>query len=66
MLNVPRHPILEDNVVVYANANILGRITIGHDSIVGGNVWLTNSVPPDSRILQQKALTGSYNEGSGI
>jgi len=66
MLNVPRHPILEDNVVVYANANILGRITIGHDTIVGGNVWLTNSVPPDSRILQQKALTGSYNEGSGI
>jgi len=65
-LNVPRHPILEDNVVVYANANILGRITIGRDSIIGGNVWLTASVPAGSRILQQKAIVSSFFDGLGI
>lgn len=65
-LNVPRHPILEDNVVVYANANILGRITIGKDSTIGGNVWLTNSVPPGSRILQRKAIVSSFFDGLGI
>lgn len=54
-MNIPRHPILEDNVVIYSNATILGRITIGHDSVIGGNVWLTNSVPPHSRVIQQKA-----------
>ena len=54
-INVPRHPILEDNVTVYANATILGRITVGHDTIVGGNVWLTESVPPKSRVLQKNA-----------
>ena len=54
-INVPRHPIVEDNVVIYSNATVLGRITIGHDSVIGGNVWLTNSIPPNSRILQQKA-----------
>jgi serine O-acetyltransferase len=65
-LNIPRHPILEDNVVVYANANILGRITIGRDSSIGGNVWLTNSVPAGSRILQQKAVVSSFYDGLGI
>ena len=54
-INVPRHPIIEDNVVIYSNATVLGRITIGHDSVIGGNVWLTNSVPPHSRIVHQKA-----------
>jgi serine O-acetyltransferase len=52
-MNVPRHPIIEDNVIIYSNATILGRITIGHDSIIGGNIWLTNSVPPHSRITQR-------------
>lgn len=66
ILNVPRHPILEDNVVVYANANILGRITIGRDSSIGGNVWVTTSVPPGSRILQQKAIVSSFSDGLGI
>lgn len=54
-VNVPRHPILEDHVTVYANATILGRITVGHDTIVGGNVWLTESVPPKSRVVQKNA-----------
>jgi serine O-acetyltransferase len=55
-INTPRHPILEDNIVVYANANILGRITIGKNSIIGGNVWLTKSIPANSRIIQHKAV----------
>ncbi len=47
-----RHPIVEDDVVVYAGATILGRITIGQGSIIGGNVWLTHSVPQHSIITQ--------------
>ena len=54
ILNVPRHPIIEDYVTVYSNASILGRITIGHHSVIGGNIWLTHDVPPYSRILQSK------------
>lgn len=50
--NLPRHPVLEDRVTVYSNSSILGRITVGHDSIIGGNVWLTESVPPGSRVVQ--------------
>ena len=50
MLNVPRHPIIEDNVTIYSNASVLGRITIGHHSIIGGNIWVTNTIPPYSRI----------------
>ncbi len=49
-----RHPNLEDNVVVYANATILGgETTIGHDSEIGGNVWLKDSVPPFSRVYNK-------------
>ena len=48
----PRHPIVEDDVVIYAGATILGRITIGRGSVIGGNVWLTRSVPPGSNITQ--------------
>ena len=54
-INIPRHPIIEDHVVIYSNATVLGRITIGHNSVIGGNVWLTTDVPPHSRVLQQKA-----------
>jgi serine O-acetyltransferase len=50
----PRHPIIEDNVVIYAGATILGRITVGRDSTIGGNVWLTHSVPPGSVITQAR------------
>ena len=49
---MPRHPIIEDDVVIYAGATILGRITIGARSAIGGNVWLTQSVPPNSSVLQ--------------
>ncbi len=50
--NILRHPIVEDDVIIYANATILGRITIGKGSVIGGNVWLTYSVPPGSNISQ--------------
>jgi serine O-acetyltransferase len=66
MLNVPRHPIIEDNVTIYSNASVLGRITIGHDSTIGGNIWLTHSVPPHSRILQSKAIDAGFQDGAGI
>lgn len=51
-IDEPRHPIIEDNVTIYSNSSILGRIRIGHDTIIGGNVWLTNNVPPCSRVIQ--------------
>jgi serine O-acetyltransferase len=66
-LDEPRHPILEDNVTVYANTTILGRVTIGHDTVVGGNVWLTHNVPPRSRILQTRAVEQPlFTDGAGI
>ena len=52
---IPRHPILEDDVIVYSNATILGRITIGRGATVGGNIWVTQDVPAGCRVVQQKA-----------
>jgi serine O-acetyltransferase len=63
---IPRHPIVEDNVVVYSNASILGRITIGHDSVIGGNIWVTNNLPPFSKIVQNRAKTAEFIFGGGI
>lgn len=51
----PRHPIVEDEVVIYAGATILGRVTIGKGSTIGGNVWLTRSVPPGSQVTQARS-----------
>jgi serine O-acetyltransferase len=49
-----RHPTLEDRVVIYANATILGGNTlIGHDSVIGSNVWLTHSVAPGSVVTME-------------
>ena len=55
---LPRHPIVEDDVVVYAGATILGRVTIGRGSTIGGNVWLTHSVPPGSHVTQADSQQG--------
>ena len=52
---ITRHPILEDNVIIYSNATILGRITIGRDATVGGNIWVTEDVPAGAKIVQTKA-----------
>jgi len=65
-VNTPRHPIIEDNVTIYSNSSILGRITIGHDTIVGGNIWLTESVRPYSKVVQQKAVSETFIDGAGI
>ncbi|HEY8006793.1 MAG TPA: serine O-acetyltransferase EpsC [Methylocella sp.] len=61
-----RHPIIEDDVVIYAGATILGRITIGRGSSIGGNVWLTRSVPPGSNITQAQARNDVFVDGGGI
>jgi len=63
---LPRHPIIEDDVTIYASATVLGRITVGRGSIIGGNVWLTHSVPPNSRISQAAPQQGGFTDGAGI
>jgi serine O-acetyltransferase len=57
-----RHPVVEDDVVIYAGATILGRVTIGRGSVIGGNVWLTHSVPPGSSVSQGKIREGGRND----
>lgn len=66
MRSLPRHPIVEDDVVIYSGATILGRITIGKGSIVGGNVWLTQDLPPYSRVVQGKPREMLFEMGAGI
>ncbi len=63
---IARHPIVEDDVVIYAGATILGRITIGRGSTIGGNVWLTRSVPPGSNVTQAQMRYELFEGGSGI
>lgn len=63
---IPRHPVVEDDVVIYSNATILGRITVGKGSVIGGNVWITNSVAAGSKISQVKARDGLFIDGGGI
>ena len=63
---IDRHPIIEEEVTIYSGATILGRVTIGKGSVIGGNVWLTRSVPPGSRISQMRPITEAFEYGSGI
>jgi serine O-acetyltransferase len=63
---IPRHPIVEDDVVIYAGATILGRVTIGKGSVIGGNVWVTDDLPPYSRVVQLKAKETTFTHGAGI
>ncbi len=51
---IPRHPILEDNVIIYSNATVLGRITIGKGTVIGGNLWVTESTRPGEQIAQAR------------
>ncbi len=59
-----RHPIVQDDVVIYAGATVLGRITIGRGSAIGGNVWLTRSVPEGSNITQAQTLAAPLDSNS--
>lgn len=63
---IARHPIVEDNVVIYSQATILGRITVGSGSVIGGNVWVTQNVVPNSKIVQRKAHESQFVDGAGI
>jgi len=57
LANTRRHPTIQDRVVIYAGATILGGDTvIGHDSVIGGNVWLTTSIPPFSTAYHQSSV----------
>ena len=51
---IPRHPILEDKVTVYAGATILGRVTVGRGAVIGGNVWITDDVPAGAKVTQER------------
>src|SRR5450830_128851 len=62
---LPRHPVVEDDVVIYAGATILGRITLGKGAVIGGNVWLTHDVPAGGRIAQAESRTGALANGIG-
>ncbi len=62
----PRHPIVEDDVVIYAGATILGRVTIGKGAQIGGNVWLTRSIAAGTTITQAKVISETFGEGGGI
>jgi serine O-acetyltransferase len=62
---LPRHPVVEDEVVIYAGATVLGRVTIGRGSVIGGNVWLTHSVPPGSQLTQADSLSRPCDETAG-
>ena len=61
-----RHPIVEDDVTVYAGATILGRVTIGRGSVIGGNVWVVTDVAPYSTITQGRPLVVEFVDGAGI
>ncbi len=63
---IPRHPIVEDDVIIYSGATILGRITIGKCSVIGGNVWITRNVPPYSKVIQQEFKEDYFEYGLGI
>ena len=63
---IPRHPIVEDDVVIYAGATILGRVTIGKGSIIGGNVWITKDVSPFTKISQNFPRETIFTDGAGI
>jgi len=63
---IDRHPIVEDDVVIYSGATILGRVVIGRGSSIGGNVWLTHGVPPGSRVTQAEVREAGFEFGGGI
>ncbi len=63
---IDRHPKVEDDVIIYAGATILGNITIGKGAEIGGNVWITKDVPPGAKVSQSKPRNAIFEEGGGI
>ena len=63
---IQRHPIVEDDVIIYGGATILGRVTIGRGAVIGGNVWLTRDVPSGYKITQQAVRQEQFIGGGGI
>tara|TARA_B100001094_G_C18165446_1_gene791770 strand:+ start:919 stop:1788 length:870 start_codon:yes stop_codon:yes gene_type:complete len=63
---LPRHPIVGSDVVIYAGATILGRISIGNEAIIGGNVWVTKDIPDKARVSQTPYREYDFNQGAGI
>ncbi len=66
---IPRHPIIEDNVVIYSNATILGRITIGEGCVVGANVWVTKDMKPNTKKYKKEKIDKldlEFDNGTGI
>jgi serine O-acetyltransferase len=59
-----RHPVVEDDVVIYAGATILGRVTLGKGAVIGGNVWITDDVPPGASVTQA-SLQNAPKAGGG-
>lgn len=63
---IPRHPIVEDDVVIYSGATVLGRVTIGRGTVIGGGVWVTKDLPPDSFVTQARTQVEVFTDGAGI
>ncbi len=63
---IPRHPILGNDVIVYSNATVLGRITIGDRSVIGANRWVTDNIAPDTKIYKNVKMLRGYENGYGI
>lgn len=63
---IPRHPILGNDVIVYSNATILGRIKIGDRSVIGANKWVTDNVAPDTKIYKNVRMFSGFENGYGI
>jgi serine O-acetyltransferase len=63
---IKRHPVVEEDVIIYSGATILGRVTIGKGSVIGGNVWHTTSVPPGSVVTQSASRKEQFEQGAGI
>lgn len=63
---IERHPIIGDRVTIYSGATILGRVRIGADSVIGGNVWVTRDVPANSHVVQRRPRQDNFIHGDGI
>ena len=62
---LPRHPVVEDDVVIYAGATVLGRVTLGRGATIGGNVWLTHDVPPGGNVTQAVSREAAHLGDTG-